>query len=309
MCTQPIVPVGRQAQTACVAIENCKACPPPLVSIDETRGYAINNAETPSVQPGWYIDPWNRDQLRYFDGHQWTGNVASAPSARDPGPTGPADGGHGEGYPLGHRVLRLRAIPQHADIDVACSVEDERGMQIASIRSVSKVRFVNRDFATISFGLLNEQAVPLLYFTRFADMGSKDRLGITDTVGQELGQLRRSNTFWQGMRSSQMDMALECGSHLFGRTRVCVEPNSRFAKIDEPIYDVSGTAVASVRREWRYVGTVVDFYDYTLECVRQTGQPMATLLLATVFAHYLYDRLAIGGPLESIQRFGHQNRF
>ena len=31
----------------------------------------------PPVQPGWFPDPQNRCQLRYFDGGQWTGYTAS----------------------------------------------------------------------------------------------------------------------------------------------------------------------------------------------------------------------------------------
>ena len=32
----------------------------------------------PPVQPGWFPDPQNRCQLRYFDGGQWTGYTASS---------------------------------------------------------------------------------------------------------------------------------------------------------------------------------------------------------------------------------------
>lgn len=32
----------------------------------------------PPVQPGWFPDPQNRWQLRYFDGGLWTGYTASA---------------------------------------------------------------------------------------------------------------------------------------------------------------------------------------------------------------------------------------
>jgi hypothetical protein len=30
----------------------------------------------PPVQPGWFPDPQNRSQLRYFDGSIWTGDTA-----------------------------------------------------------------------------------------------------------------------------------------------------------------------------------------------------------------------------------------
>ncbi|MDV3129505.1 DUF2510 domain-containing protein [Mycobacterium sp. 21AC1] len=271
------------------------------------KGKSINNAETPNVQPGWYTDPWDRGQLRYFDGRQWTGDVAAGRSApHEPGFSVPAT--EQTGYPLSQRVLRFRAIPQRADIDIACSVEDGCSNQLAVIRSVSKVRLVDRDVATISFALLIQPEVPTLYFTRFGGSGSKDSLGITDNVGQELGRLRRTNTFWQSLRSSRMDMSLELGPHVLGKTRVCIDPSSRFAKVNEPIYGSTGQIIASVQREWRYVDMINDFYDYTLECAQPVSSLLQNLILATAFAHYLYDRLAIGGPTESIQRFGHTNR-
>lgn len=31
----------------------------------------------PPVQPGWFADPQNRSQMRYFDGVLWTGYTAS----------------------------------------------------------------------------------------------------------------------------------------------------------------------------------------------------------------------------------------
>jgi hypothetical protein len=33
----------------------------------------------PASQPGWYPDPWQPYQLRWFDGYQWTPHVSGAP--------------------------------------------------------------------------------------------------------------------------------------------------------------------------------------------------------------------------------------
>ena len=52
-------------------------------------------------EPGWYDDPWSPAQYRYWDGAQWTPNVAQrqapvtppTPTAATPtyaGPDGPA---------------------------------------------------------------------------------------------------------------------------------------------------------------------------------------------------------------------------
>lgn len=47
-------------------------------------------------------------------------------------------------YPLGQQVLHVRALPQRGDIDIACSVEDGRGRQLAVVRSMSKVGLLQR---------------------------------------------------------------------------------------------------------------------------------------------------------------------
>lgn len=33
----------------------------------------------PASQPGWYPDPWQPWQFRWFDGYQWTPHVSGAP--------------------------------------------------------------------------------------------------------------------------------------------------------------------------------------------------------------------------------------
>ncbi|WP_454232490.1 DUF2510 domain-containing protein [Mycolicibacterium fortuitum] len=146
--------------------------------------------------------------------------------------------------------------------------------------------------------MFGPQGVPLGYFTRTAGIGIRDSIVVTDAFDRALGRLRRTNTFWQRFRSSAIDMTLESAHEQpIGHTRVSVSPETRFSEVNEPIYDVSGSPVGTVRRQWRYVDTSVTFFDYTLECTRPTVEPTPQLMLGIAFAHYFYDRHKVGGPL------------
>lgn len=92
-------------------------------------------------------------------------------------------------------------------------------------------------------------------------------------------------------------MALESAEHTVACTDVSVDPDRRDAHVDEPIRDTIGGVLATVERQCRPTDTPTDYFDYKLHCLRVTSDPLPTLLLATVFAHYLFDRLAIGGPM------------
>jgi len=90
-----------------------------------------------------------------------------------------------------------------------------------------------------------------------------------------------------------------------GYTDVCLGPEStRFAAVQAPISGIDGQTLAVVSRVWRYVDSISDFFEYQLDCPQPQVWPLPDLLLATAFSHYLYDRLAAGGPLSSYNRFG-----
>ncbi|SUA31687.1 Protein of uncharacterised function (DUF2510) [Mycolicibacterium fortuitum] len=255
-----------------------------------------SNPDLPRSRPGWHTDPWNPSRLRYFDGHEWTGTVAErsdAPSGHSPQQPAPQPAPQ---FPLGQRLLHLRALPQPSDIDVACLVEDSRGRALAQIRLAPSSH--GRQMALYRFGIFSPQGVPLGYFRRTAGIGIRDSIVVTDAFDRTLGRLRRTNNFWQRFRSSAIDMTLESAQEQpIGHTRVSVSPETRFSEVNEPIYDVSGLPVGTVRRQWRYVDTSVTFFDYTLECTHPTVEPTPQLMLGIAFAHYFYDRHKVGGPL------------
>lgn len=100
-------------------------------------------------------------------------------------------------------------------------------------------------------------------------------------------------------------MTLEGGGRQLGYTDVCLEPEkTRFVDVEAPIRAIDGEILATVRRSWHYIDSISDYFEYHLSCGRPQAWPLPDLLLATVFSHYLYDRLAAGGPLSTYNRFG-----
>ncbi|WP_425561208.1 DUF2510 domain-containing protein, partial [Mycolicibacterium alvei] len=232
----------------------------------------MSSPNSPANQPAWHTDPWNPDQLRYFDGREWTTTVTPRPETPAEHDLGQPGSTEGQGFPLGQCILHVRALPQRADIDVACSIENAHRQQIAQIRPISNRHYV----------LLSQHEMALGFFTRGSGSGVRGNIDVSDASHRPVGRLCRTNNYWQRIRSSAIDITLDTGQQIVGQTRVSVSPRARFAPINEPIVDTSGGVVATVQRQWRYVDTSVTFYDYTLQCSRPTNHPQ--LLLATVFA-------------------------
>lgn len=122
-----------------------------------------------------------------------------------------------QGYPLGQRVLHVRSLPQRADLDVACLVEDDQGQQLAAICPMPQDRHLVT--GATRFGLLDSRAIPMGFFS-VEGVGANNVVGFADVSGRAVAQLRRTNTFWQRVWSSAMDMTLESGERTLGHTRV-----------------------------------------------------------------------------------------
>jgi hypothetical protein len=54
------------------------AAQPAAVATAAAGGVAVTDPSTPTVPAGWKADPTGRHQFRYWDGFQWTENVADA---------------------------------------------------------------------------------------------------------------------------------------------------------------------------------------------------------------------------------------
>lgn len=203
----------------------------------------------------------------------------------------------GFGYPLDNSVLYLRAIPSRFDRHVACGIEGGDGRHLGWIRPAERLPYTAAGPSHATFEAVDPGGMPILFISQ--DGGPRrQRLVVVDGTGRELGQLNQVSSWWrQVVSSTRITMAIESDEHTVARTDVSIDPDRPDARVDEPIRDTVGGVLATVERQRRGTGTATDYFDYKLNCLRVTSEPLPTLLLVTVFAHYLYDRLAIGGPM------------
>lgn len=252
------------------------------------------------MTPGWFPDPWNPRQLRYNDGLQWTSHIRAVE-----GFAGfPVEGTFS--FPLEESVLILRPIPRRADVDVACAVQDVHGRELASITSRGKSpSTLGREADDLNFVVLASNGAQRLQINRLGGFVNRHRVVVRGPSGQEIGRLQQTSSFWRQFRTPRLSVTLEGGGRPLGYADVCLEPEkTRFADVQAPITSVDGELLATVLRTWCYVDTISDYFEYRLSCSRPQPWPVPDLLLATVFSHYLYDRLAVGGPLSTYNRFG-----
>lgn len=204
------------------------------------------------------------------------------------------------GYPLGEQVLYLRAIPSRFDRDVSCAIEGGRGQQLGFIRQVGRVPIAGQGTPHLRFEVIDPGGRPTLFIERVGGR-AKQRLQLWDNDGRHLGHLRQVSSYWRQLfRTSRVTMQIESDTHVFGTTNVSIDPHQRGIPVNEPIHDAAGGTLGTVERQWRATETVNDFFDYRLNCVRITSDPLPRLLLAAVFAHYMYDRLAVGGMVGAL---------
>lgn len=256
------------------------------------RWPVIDDVADAGKTPGWFPDPWDPLLLRYFDGVQWTGSVMASPPV--------ASFAQASGYPLGEPVLYLRAIPGRFDREVSCAVEGGRGQQLGFIRSVGRVPVAGQETSSLTFEVIDPGGRPMMFIACVGNK-AKQRLHVADNNGRHLGQLRQVSSYWRQLfRTSRVTMQIESGTHVFATTDVSIDPQQRDVPVNEPIRDPAGGTLGAVERQWRATETMNDYFDYRLNCVRITSDPLPRLLLVAVFAHYLYDRLAVGGPVGAL---------
>nr|WP_084676705.1 DUF2510 domain-containing protein [Mycolicibacterium farcinogenes] len=99
------------------------------------RGTIINESLPLPPQAGWFTDPWNIQQIRYFDGRQWTPHVAARPPTQaETAPQAPAPPLTSGGYPFGEPTLFLQPIRGGFGSDIRCSITNPRGQLLALIQ-------------------------------------------------------------------------------------------------------------------------------------------------------------------------------
>ncbi|MGV0740022.1 hypothetical protein ABQF35_27085 [Mycobacterium syngnathidarum] len=160
----------------------------------------------------------------------------------------------------------------------------------------------------LAFEVVRPDGTQLLQFTRFVGFRGygKHRLQVHDPSGQDLGCLRQTSSYWQFFRTHKISFELEYQDQPVGATKIrSYIPKFTKLELDEPICDASAEIgrVQSQRNQSKLERMFMyATFDYRLDCSRPTSPPMPTLLLATAFAHFLYDDLDSLAPFSRFAR-------
>ncbi|MGV0917868.1 DUF2510 domain-containing protein [Mycobacterium sp. CnD-18-1] len=248
-------------------------------------------------QSGWFADPWNGGQLRYFDGRRWTGDVAAPERVA--------------GFPLGQRSMVFRTAAGRSQGALCCWVTGDRGVHVATITSRSRLpSLIGRDTRTLVFDVVEPNGVPMLTLTRHG--GARElRITVEDPDGAHLGQLRQISSAGRQFRTGQVTLAVESGQQHVATADLGFRPSdNRYADVQESIFDASGTVIATLARQGRFTASLdltgarrESSFAYKLDCALRLAEPVPTLLLATGFTYYLCDRIADGGFFGAISRY------
>lgn len=202
------------------------------------------------------------------------------------------------GYPLGEETLHLRPIADRHDNNIMCALEATNGQCLAIMRPLTQLSPITRATDDLEFEIVRPDYAPLFRLTRYG--GSSGHIvELRDQSGSDLGRLRQTNSVWQQVRTQRMNLAIEFGNQRLGHTQVNTSAFKRTnAKVHEPVYDATETAVAHVDRQWHtYTGSLHPQFDYTITCAAPSTHPLPTLTLAIALTHYIYDKIMTGGPL------------
>ncbi|MFV8054371.1 DUF2510 domain-containing protein [Mycobacterium sp. 48b] len=259
----------------------------------------------PPAQAGWFTDPWNVQQIRYFDGRYWTAHVAAGsppqPVTLTPCPTPPLSAA---GYPFGEPTLFLRPVGSGSPSDLRCSVTNTQGEALALIKPLGELPLVGRELSNLAFEVVRPNGVQLLQFNRSTGtVGlTGHRVEVHDPEGREAGCLRQTSSYWSYFRTARMSVNLEYQHQVLGSTKIRTHiPPFTTLELDAAINDANGAEIGRVRSQPNQSSITRKLtkatFDYRLDCSHPTSPPISSLMLVTAFAHFLYDRLTSVAPL------------
>ncbi|MCG7610674.1 MULTISPECIES: hypothetical protein [Mycobacterium] len=232
------------------------------------------------------------------------------PDTPAPLPAPPVSSG---GYPFGEPTLFLQPIRGGSGSDIRCSITNPKGQPLALIQPLGEfpLGYGAAALYKIEFEVVRPNGIQLLRFTRSTGPLYRRRhcLQVHDHAGHELGCLRQTNSYWQYLRTPWMSVDLEYQGQRLGNTKIRSHiPYFTPLELDAPIHDNSSAEIGRVRsqpnqseltRALRLAGRT---FNYRLDCAHPTSPPMPALMLATTFAHFLYDDLPSDAPLSRFSR-------
>ena len=253
--------------------------------------------------PGWYPDPFGRHEHRWFDGTQWTDQVAShGKQATDP-PSGDArfptvnrptekvvrdveragEAGastwQGGSHLLDQPVLVVNQKAKLIEINNEYAVYDKDGTQVGAVRQVgqSKMKKVLRvvasvdQFMTHKLQVVDTSGNVILQLTRPAKM-FKSRFQIENGAGQQVGQVVQENLMGK-IRFGLM----------VGEQRVGGIQGENWRAWNFAITDAADNEIARITKTWEGLAktmfTTAD--NYVVQIHRPLEEPLRSLVVAS----------------------------
>ncbi|MFB8000585.1 DUF2510 domain-containing protein, partial [Streptomyces sp. NPDC056002] len=193
-------------------------------------------------QSGWFADPWDVSQLRYYDGSGWTSEVAAL--ERVPG------------FPLGQRSLEFRTVAGGPQGALCCWVTGDRGVHVATVTSRSRIPgLFGRGARTLVFDVVEPSGARILTITRHGGMREL-RIAVEGPDGADLGQLRQISSAGRQFHTGQVTFAVESGRQRVATADLGFRPSdNRYADVQESICDASGAIIATLERKGRFTAS------------------------------------------------------
>jgi uncharacterized protein YxjI len=259
----------------------------------------MTEAQTPAAN--WYPDPGGKHEHRYWDGSQWTDNVADhGRQAVDPLVVSPVPTTHHSAQNVQQQVQQRAGLQATAagggtlftepilvvnqkrkliELNTEFAVFDQHGTQIGAVRQVGQsstkkaLRFVaNVDqFLTHKFQIVDIQGNVVLALTRPAKL-LKSKVLITDGLGQPVGDVVQQNAI------GKIRFALEAGGQTLGAINAENWRAWNFA-----IQDHTGAEVARITKTWEGMATTLftTADNFVVQIHRQLEEPLRSLVVAS----------------------------
>jgi uncharacterized protein YxjI len=259
----------------------------------------MTEAQTPAA--GWYPDPGGKHEHRYWDGSQWTDNVADhGRQSVDPlvGTHVPTTAhsaekvqqqvqqragvqaiGPGGGTLFTEPVLVVNQKRKLIELNTEFAVYDQQGTQIGAVRQVGQstakkaVRFLaNVDqFLTHKFQIVDVQGNVLMALTRPAKL-VKSRILVADGQGRPLGEVVQQNAI------GKIRFALESGGQTLGSINA-----ENWRAWNFSIKDHAGVEVARITKTWEGLATTLFTAadNFVVQIHRPLDEPLRSLVVAS----------------------------
>ena len=255
-------------------------------------------------EAGWYGDPFGRFEHRYWNGRDWTENVArggqnfldpptaaphvptvNRPTEKIPGDVavaGVAGATTGGGSLFTEPVLVVNQKVKIIELNNEYGVYDANGTQIAAVRQVGQnaAKKVLRaltsldQYMTHRLQIVDMQGQLQMSLTRPAKL-VKSRVIVENAAGQEIGQIVQQNAI------GKIRFGLEAGGYTHGSINA-----ENWRAWNFSIKDASGQEVARITKTWEGLAktlfTTAD--NYVVQIHRPLQDPLRSMVVASALS-------------------------